>query len=98
VESGNYAGLIGPQIGEDAAVIDAGADHALADASAMIANAQAEVCRLAEPSSVGRVSCAHAPPARRLERHRLELLFRNASVPGDPKCLLSTVGYIGYIG
>jgi hypothetical protein len=35
-------------------------DHALADASATIANAQAEVCRLAEPSSVGRLSCAHA--------------------------------------
>jgi hypothetical protein len=31
----------------------------LADASATIANAQAEVYRLEERSSVGRVSCAH---------------------------------------
>jgi len=64
----------------------------LADALATIANAQAEVCRLEESSSVGCVSCAHArilpasrtpldnvtsePPARRRDRHRLELLFR----------------------
>jgi len=42
----------------------------------MIANAQAEVCRLEEPSSVGRISCAHA---------RFHSMSRSPSTTSPPK-------------